>query len=92
MKARIGFFKYDLFPYVVTNTITEWTDEGNPKCGMSVFKRSFLIHSLPIEEGQPIAKKIERVAHLLRQREKELEDELLQELYSVASFLNIRGR
>lgn len=88
MKPRIGFFKYDLFPYFVWSRFTKWSDEGNPTTDNNMsYKREAMIASFPEDEAQKYVDALEKAKGDYQKKERELRDRLSEELYSVAYFL-----
>jgi len=88
VKPRIGFFKYDLFPYFVWFKFTKWSDEGNPQTDNNIrYKREAMLASFPEDEAQRYVDALENAKSAYRKREEELRDSLSEELYTIACFL-----
>ena len=93
METRVGFFKYDLFPYVICHHIIGWSDEGHAMAkGGLRFKHSALIHSLPQETGGKYEAMVERAKSEYRREEKQLRERLLSHLHTDAPFLRPEER
>lgn len=88
MKPRVGFVKYDAFPYFLSIRFTKWSDEGNPQTENNIqWKREALIVSFPEDEAQEFVNALNKAKDDYRKKEKALRDRLSEELYQVAYFL-----
>ncbi len=92
MKPRTGFFKYDLFPYVVTRKILSWNDEGDAVLeGGYVAKHSSLLHSLPLDESGPATDAVRQAESSYRTEKERIRKIILRKLYDTAPFLRPEG-
>lgn len=83
-EPMIGFFKYDLFPYIVHFEIVGWTESGSPLVGTRSnnipHNRKSMFHILPKKEGDILADAIDKAKSYERSETSRLRSEILKKL------------